>query len=280
MILIGTDWIGLSGGDVQTLINFVLPDLNNLFIITDRLQQAHVNAQVMARLFAKAIKDDPALATGGHAISDGAEAYYFGISLGGIEGGTFMGLSPDVTRGVLNVPGCEWSFMMWRSTDFNQLYPILAIIYPDPLDRQVLTAAAQSEFDYADPATFAPHLLGDPLPGTPRKHVLLQESVGDAQVPNHATETLARTIGLSGLELVQPIYGIPAGDPGPLDSAYTQWNIHPMPLPPTTNVPAPKDNGAHGGIQELGPLQDQITQFLRPDGQVAGTCGGPCDFPP
>jgi hypothetical protein len=282
MVVLGTDWIGLSTGDLPTVASSVLADLNNIAIVTDRLQQAHANVQTMTRLFMTAMKDDPALAIDGHPISDGAERYYFGVSLGGIEGATFMGISPDVVRGVLNVPGAEWSFLMWRSTDFNELYPVLALIYPDALDRQLITAAAQSEFDYADPATFAPHLLGtvaDPLPGTPAKRIIIQESIGDAQVSNRATEILARTIGLAGLELVRPVFGIVAGDPGPLDSAYTQWDSHAMPLPPTTNVPAQNDNGAHNDIQGFVPLKDQIARFFTPDGRAEATCGGPCDFP-
>src|SRR5262249_49630679 len=112
----------------------------------------------------------------------------------------------------------------------------------------------------------------------PAKRIILQESIGDAQVTNISTEVLARTMGLDGMELVQPVYGI-VEKPGPLDSAYTQWDIHPSPLPPTTNTPAPHDNGAHGGIQELPPLRLHIQDFFTADGQVQPTCGGPCDFP-
>jgi hypothetical protein len=278
MMLVGTDWIGLATADVPVIAAQVLPDLNKIYIITDRLQQSHVNAQVMARLVRRVVKDDPALAVAGHAVTDGSEAYYFGASNGGIQGATFMALAPDITRGVLNVPGCVWSFMMWRSTQFNALYPILSIIYPDPLDRQLLVAISQSEWDYSDPATFAPHLIADPLPGSPPKRIILQESVGDAQVPNRSTEMLARIMGLRGLELVHPVFGVDEVA-GPLDSAYTQWDIHPSPLPPTVNTPAEHDNGAHGGIQGLTPLREQVRRFLQPDGRVEGTCGGPCDFP-
>jgi hypothetical protein len=275
MILIGTDWIGLSTEDVGILATYVLPDLNKVYIITDRLQQAHVNFQVMQRLFAKAIKDDDALKVDGHAITDGKEVYYFGVSNGGVQGGTFMALSPDVTRGVLNVPGCEWSLMIWRSTQFNPINPLLGNLYPDPLDRQLLVAASQAEWDYADPASFARHLLADPLPGAPMKHILVQESIGDAQVPNLATRILARTMGLKGLDLTQHVYGVDEVG-GPLDSAYTQWNSNPSPLPPTTDVPAPSDNGAHNAIQGFLPLQDQIQRFYKPDGRIESTCGGPC----
>jgi hypothetical protein len=278
VVMIGTDWIGTSSADLAILAKYVVPDLNNIYIVTDRLQQAHVNAQVMTRLFTTTLRNDPALSVGGRPVSDGTEAYYFGASDGGIQGSTYMALQPDIVRGVLNVPGCEWTLMIWRSTHFNAFLPILGAIYPDPFDRQLLTAVTQSEWDYSDPATFAPHLLRDPLPGVPAKRILLQESVGDAQVPNLATEILARTIGVDGLELEQAVYGV-AEEVGPLASAYTQWNIHPQPLPPAGDMPATDDNGAHSGIQFLAPLQSQLSQFFKPDGLVQATCGGPCDFP-
>ncbi len=278
MVQVGTNWLGLAFDDIGTIANQVVLDLNQIGIVTDRLQQAQVNAQVMARLTRTQIVNDAALALDGRAVSDGAEAYYFGISNGGIQGTAFMALSPDIERGALNVPGCEWSLMMYRSSDFNRLYPLLNLVYPDALDRQLLIAASQSEWDYTDPATFAPHLLRDPLPGSIAKRILVQESIGDSQVPNLATRILARAMGLPGLNLEQPVFGVPAL-PAPLDSAYTQWNVHREPLPPTVNMPSPVDNGAHDAISVLAPLQAQLQAFLTPTGQVTQTCTGLCSFP-
>jgi hypothetical protein len=278
-ILIANDWLGVSTPDVSTIAGTVLMDINKIFLITDRLQQAHVNAQVMTRLYARAIKDDPAMSVGGRAVTDGAEMYYFGVSNGGIQGGAFLALSPTVERGVLNVPGAAWSLMIFRSTQFNPLFPLLEGLVPDRVHQQLLIAVSQSEWDHTDPLTFAPHLVKDPLPGSGRKRVILQESIGDAQVPNIATRLLARTIGLSGIGLVQPVPGVEEVA-GPVDSAYTQWDTHASPLPPAGNKPAPDDNGAHNAIQGLPALREQIRLFLRPGGEAVNTCGGPCDFPP
>ena len=41
----------------------------NVYLVTDRLQQAHVNIQVMTRLFLTTLKNDPALAVNGHAVT-------------------------------------------------------------------------------------------------------------------------------------------------------------------------------------------------------------------
>jgi hypothetical protein len=105
----------------------------------------------------------------------------------------------------------------------------------------------------------------------------LQESIGDAQVTNVATGVLARTMGIPGLDLIDPIYGVDAQQ-GPLDSAYTQWNSNPSPLPPAGDIALASDNGAHDAVYQYVPAQQQILGFLTPNGQVVQTCSGPCNF--
>jgi hypothetical protein len=277
MVQIGTDWIGLAQYDFQTVASNVLGDLNQFPIVSDRLQQAHLNAQVLVRLFLTQMKNDPQLQANGHAISDGSEIYYYGISDGGIQGGTFMALSEDVTRGVLNVPGSTWNLMMMRSHDFTSLKVFLNSVYPDFLDQQILIAALQSYWDYTDPISFAPHVLAAPLPSSPPKRILVQEAIHDAQVPNLATRLLVRSLGIPGTNLEEPVYAVDEL-PAPLDSAYTQWDVHPMPVPPDVNLPPPEDNGAHEAIRRLDPLVEQLRGFFKPDGQVTQTCNGPCVF--
>lgn len=279
VVFVGTDWIGLSSGDITALPDLLTSDLNNLYVITDRLQQAQLNTLTMTRMFVTTMKDDPAFMVNGKPVSDGSQVYYFGVSNGGIQGTTFMALTPDIVRGVLNVPGSEWSTMIYRSADIGQFGKLLALLVPDAMNRQVALAASQSEWDYTDPASYAPHLLHAPLPGVPAKRILVQESIGDAQVPNVTTRILARTMGLSGFDLTEPVVGVPAGMP-PLDSAYTQWNSHKSPLPPMDNTALPKDNGAHDAVWASQKALSQINQFCKPDGKVVSVCtGGKCDLP-
>jgi hypothetical protein len=107
----------------------------------------------------------------------------------------------------------------------------------------------------------------------------MQESIGDAQVSNLATRYLARAMGITGLQpLVEPVYGVET-QPAPLDSAYTQWNSHPMPLPPATNTSLPMDTWAHNAVWSSAKAQQQVEAFLREGGQVIDVCGGvPCDI--
>jgi hypothetical protein len=275
MVAVGTDWIGLSRDDLPTVINDVLPDFSRFHIVTDRLQQAHVNAQVLTRLFLRHLKDDPALQVNGHPVTDGSQIYYYGISNGGIQGGTYMALSEDVTRGALSVPGGEWTLMFQRSTGFLSLSTVISIEYPDALDQQILIALLQPDFDFSDPAGFAPHLLASPLPHAPVKHVLVQEGINDTSVPNVATRVLVRAIGMPGIDLVQQVYGVDEAA-APQPSAYTQWDIMPTLVPPDGNQPASTDNPVHESVRRLSLVEAQLKAFFAPDGQVEQTCAGPC----
>jgi hypothetical protein len=288
MVAVGTDWIGLSRDDLPTVINDVLPDFSHFNIVTDRLQQAHVNAQVLTRLFLRHLKNDPALQVNGHPVTNGSQIYYYGISNGGIQGGTYMALSEDVTRGALSVAGGEWTLMFQRSTGFLPLSTVLDAEYRDLLDQQILIALLQPDFDFSDPVGFAPHLLASPLPNAPVKHVLVQEGIHDTTVPNVATRVLVRAVGMPGIDLVQQVYGIPVAA-APQPSAYTQWDIMATLVPPDTNQPASTDNPVHESVRRLSLVEAQLQAFFTPDGQVQQTCTGPCvcnfaggtcDFPP
>jgi hypothetical protein len=275
MVQIGTDWTGLAAYDFPTIANDVIPNFNNINMITDRLQQAHVNAQVLTRLFIDALKNDPSLQINGSAVTDASQVYYFGLSNGGIQGGTYMGLAEDLTQGVLNVPGGEWSLLIQRSTDFVSLQQLLDIEIPDKVDQQNLLALIQPEWDYTDPLGFAPHLLATPLASTPVKQILAQEAINDAEVTNLSTRVLVRTIGLPGMDLEQQVYGVTEMS-APLSSAYTQWDVMPTPVPPPVNEAVPTDNGAHDEIRKLVDLEAQIKAFLVPGGTVTQTCTGVC----
>jgi pimeloyl-ACP methyl ester carboxylesterase len=272
LVVVATDWLGLSSNDIADLAA-VLTDLNNIYIITDRLQQGHVNTLTMTRLFKTKIFEDEALKVNGNVVVDPSTGYYLGVSLGGIQGATYMTLQKDVKKGILAVPGSVWSYMIFRSTNFNQLYPFINMYYPDALDRQFLVGISQSEWDFADPAAFARHTIAAPFADTPAKNILVMESINDAQVPNTATRVLVRTMGLTGMDLEQMPFGIPVGQ-APLESAYTQWDTRPAEAPPVENRPLADDNGAHGAIVGIDQIYVQGTAFFTPTGKVTSVCPG------
>lgn len=285
VVQLGTNWMGFSVDDRNQTVQEVLLDMSALYLVTDKALQGHVNFHVLTRLMLTALKDDPLLTlegtAGGTPVTDGGEIYYFGCSNGAIQGTGFMALSPDIERGVLDVGGGPWSLMMQRSGDFSVLAGAFVIKYPDTADQQLLFAVWQSYFDFIDPVTFAPHLLRDPLQPLGTKRVILHESYGDVQVPNLATRFLARTAGVPGLApLLFPTFGI-SEEAGPLDSAYTQWNVHPSPMPPEENITPDDENGAHDLVRRRPEVAEQLDRFFRPDGRVEQTCpvDTGCDFP-
>jgi hypothetical protein len=283
VVQVGTDWLGLTEMDRATTLGELLADLRQIDLVTDKLMQAQVDFVVLTRLVRDVLRQDPALtregAAGGTPVLDGSEVYYYGCSNGAIQGMAFMALTPDVARGVLDVGGGPWSLLMERSSGFAMLTPVLAVAYPDSADRALLIALWQSSFDHVDPATWGAHALRDPLGDVGPKQILLQESLGDALVPNLGTRYLARTLGLPGLAaLLDPPYGI-AVEAAPLPSAYTQWSVDPTPFPDDRNVP-PANNQAHNGARALPALVEQNDAFWRPDGMVTQTCPeAGCDFP-
>ncbi len=287
-IELATDFIGLSSNDLTYLGGQVLGKFDELAVTTDRLQQAQINFVLLARLARTKLKDLAALTVegtaGGRPLVDGSQVYYLGGSQGGIFGNTIVALSPDLDRGVLNVGAGNYSMMLPRASAFAQFQIILGAAYPDLLAQQLLVALSQSYWDYSDPISFARTNLEDELPGPDgnpmaKKRILLQESHNDSQVPNLATRTIARTMGLSQLApAIEPVFGLQQ-TAGPLDSAYVQYDTKLMPPPSKTNMGTGIDNGAHGSLGRIPAVVQQLDEFLRPGGQVRNTCGASCVFP-
>jgi hypothetical protein len=280
--LIATDWAGLSkyeGTDAagSGAAAKALQDINGAPWIGERLQQAIINAVVLARTARQAIARDPALFVGGAQVVDDTRIDYYGISLGGVMGSCLMGFSPDLERGVLNVGAAGWSTLFQRSTNWLLFKLFLDVSYPDRVDQQIILEIMQASLDPVDGMSIARHVLVDPLPGNPAKQVLLQMAVHDAQVPNIASEMAARTLELPLLSSSpKAVYGMTPVD-GPQKSAFTIWDTHEEPTP-LGNVSASVtvENTAHGDIRALPALMDQIDVFFR-TGDVVSTCDGVCD---
>lgn len=273
-VAVATNWIGLSSEDQEAAV-IALSNINRFPSIADRLQQSLVNAMVLYRTARGQFGGQTAFQVNGMPAFDRTKAYYYGISLGGIMGTSFMGYSTECDRGVLNVAGGNWALLLQRSSNFSA-YSIGLADYPDPADRQVLFVLLQSLFDPSDGVNVAPHMLADRLPMVPEKHVLFQMAVGDAQVSNLASEMVVRSMRLPMLTPTpRHTFGIPEMT-GPLDAAFTVWDEHPMPAPDLTNRPA-MNNNTHGSIRDLMALKEQIGRFLTPTGRVEHTCDGPCD---
>ncbi|MFM2247869.1 MAG: hypothetical protein RL071_3944, partial [Pseudomonadota bacterium] len=260
-VLLATDWIGLSGGDLDLIIDEVVPDLGRINLVTDRLAQSQINALSLVELGQGALTVDPALdAALGVDRSGGApaplvldgEVYYYGVSLGGVQGSTFVSLCPEVDRAVLAVPGAGWGHMIQRSTHFREIALVINALYPDPLSQLVFISMMQHDFDRSDPAANGALLGADPdYPDRAAPTVILQEGIGDVQVPNLATNILARRLGAAHLEVAGDTIGGLSTTPSPAVGAVVLTAVT-LPenladyTPPESNLIPERDNNVHG----------------------------------
>lgn len=137
---------------------------------------------------------------------DANDVTYFGVSLGGILGGSFLSVAPDVPRGALVVPGGHLSRELFAvEVGTSYLWPFIS-------DRSGIDPASehwtpflagfeplvQLGLDPGDPANLGVHVVapGTQLPGSQPRQVLMLEAEGDNWVPNEANEALRRALGI------------------------------------------------------------------------------------
>lgn len=265
-ILIATTWRGLTSSDLSVPV-FVGADPGRFPELTDKLAQGVANNVALSRLILEGgLLDDPALM----GLADPGDLKYYGISLGGIEGSVLVALSQHISHAVAHVPGSTWSTMLERSSNWTSFEPLVMDSLDEPADRQLLYAATQLLWDPVDPASYAADLQG--------RSLLLQESIGDEQVPNMTTESMARGMGAVLLEpAVYAVEGLSAGAAPLAGPALSQFDPQTA-LPPESNRPAPV-TGAHGDPRVWEGAKLQTMRFLDPldPGVVEHYCGAdPC----
>jgi hypothetical protein len=290
----GTDWWGLAAAD-QAFDAGVIANLNLFPVVADRLQQGVVNTLYLGRLMRNphGFASNPVFQSGGRPVIDSSHLYYYGNSQGGIAGGMATAVAPDWTRAVLGVTGIDFgNLLVQRSTDFTPLKAILETSYPDQSLYPVILDIVQQLWDRGDPDGYAPQMTAHPLPDTPSHTVLMQIAYGDFQVSIYAAAAEARSVGVSAHQpALGPtrsrdrnlFYGIPAIRSYPFaGSAIEIWDSGPARVqpPPVGNVPpAPGANNAdtHFDPRYTPAAQQQITDFLAPNGSVVNVCGSaPC----
>ena len=286
-VFCATDWAGMSTLDVPNVLT-LLQDLSRFPTLADRAQQGFVNFMYVGRWM---LKRD-----WGAAPVDRSRLFYDGNSQGGIMGGALTALAPDFERGVLGVPGMNYSTLLRRSVDFDMYAkgeiegvdtPVgLYDNYPNELERPLLLSLIQLLWDRGEANGYAHHMTDDPLPGTPTHDVLLHVAFGDHQVANVSAEVEARTIGASVVwpalapgrhTDVDPYFGIPRIESYPFGgSALVVWDDG-TPAPPITNTPPREGQDPHSAPRNSPAARLQKSEFLRVGGTVVDVCdGAPC----
>jgi hypothetical protein len=270
-VILAGDFIGLTERQLE-LAPLAVNDMNRGTQITEKLAQALIDFISLENAARGPMATSPAFMVNGHSVIDTTKIYYVGGSLGGIMGNAFMAYDPNITRGVLAVPGGIWSLLLERSAAWHALLGAAQGAYEDPEVYQLNLAFLGMGFEPYDPVTTAAHVLKDPLPGVPAKKILIWYTLGDCLVTNISTEVIARTMGI---DVLAPSVRMPwhlTAKTGPLESGVMIFDDHPTPLPPETNVPPAVDNGTHSGINRKPAALRAVKSFLI-DGEAVQACG-------
>ena len=195
------DWFGFAEGDLANVLTMLL-DVSNFRTLADGAQQGMLNKMFLARamLHPDGFAADPAFQDAqGQSLIDTREAFYDGNSQGGIMGGPVVALSRDIHRGVLGVPGMNYSTLLRRSVDFDLYSVPMFTAYPDDLDRSVVLALIEMLWERAENNGYAHHMNtaasdNTTLPGSPDNHILLHVGFSDHQVTMWSADVMARTL--------------------------------------------------------------------------------------
>lgn len=286
-----TNWAGMSSPDTQpslleSFIFKVVADPDNTDALADRLRQGQANTLVLARMMHEGdFNADPAFqgedGTGVLLADD--EIYYWGASLGGIQGHLFAGLTPTIEKLVLDVPAINFSLILQRATPFLQFEALLDIVTADRMDQAVGLGLSHELWVPGDPSALATHITSDPLPGSIPKKVLLHVALHDQQVSNLGSQLAGASQGIPVHEssVMQDLAGM-SNSTGPQDSAYMVIDTAAFDLtnpdhlpfvPPLINDQA-IGNGCdpHNRLRVTPAAVDQIRLFLRPGGRIETTC--------
>ena len=291
ILFCATDWYGMATGDVPNVAT-MLADMSNFPTLPDRVQEGMLAQLFLARL----VKDPRGFAShtsfraSGKPLLQTGAVYYDGNSQGGIIGGALIAVSQDITRGVLGVPGMNYSTLLDRSVDFASYEGVMNAAYPSEMERQLLFGLIQPLWDRAENNGYAAHITKNLLPKTPRHEVLLHVGFGDHQVANLAAEVMARTIGARtnrgflapgrhwGLD---PTWGMPRFSGSWSGSAIVYWDSGTR-TPPNTNTPPAHGAGLANHDSHEDPRATYLARvqkdlFLRANGSVRDVCrNAPC----
>jgi hypothetical protein len=280
MTVVAGDFIGLTTNDLPYVVDAV-NDFNLGAHVSEKLAQSIIDFMSLETATRTTFAASPQFSFNNQPVIDPAHVYYVGGSLGGIMGNVFMAYDPNITQGVLAVPGGNWSMLIERSVAWNDLQPALMASYADLDVHQILIAMLGMALEPYDAITTAEHVLQNPLPNTPVKNILIWYGLGDCYVSNITTEMVARTMGIQILapSVKSPWNLTPMA--GPMTNGVNVFDRHDAYQPPTTNVPPAMDNGTHGGVNTEPAALRLAFQFIL-QSTITPQCGlpgapAPCD---
>jgi hypothetical protein len=243
--------------------------------VADRLHQGLLNFVLATRMMKTSFADDAMFG----AYVDPSNAYYLGISQGGIFGGTFMAITQDVERGTVCVYGQPYNVLLNRSVDFDMYFAILKAGFNDSRDLQIILALIQGLWDHTEPNGYTHKISNDPFPNTPEHSVLMRAAIGDHQVTTLGAHIGARAVGATHLDTgIRDVWGLDTATGMNEGSTYVEYDFG-LPMDPIENVPQDACEDPHGKLRKLEEARMQMDNFFQ-TGVVENFCtDGVCSFP-
>lgn len=280
-IFFGTSLAGMSAEDVPRAVN-ALGNMNAFSYLADRLHQGLLEYMLLARSMRERLADVDAIASRGIVVN-AEELFYSGISQGGIFGGSYMALSPDITEGHLGVPGNNYSTLLQRSIDFTGYAVVMNNSYPNPVDQAVGLEAYQLLWNQTDPVTYLRHITAEPFEGTPVHRALFAPAKGDYQVSVMTNEIAARSdIDIKLMEHYGHDVDLVDPQPYPYTGSGVVLYDFGNPWPEPGNNPPAEDEALgdpHGKPRRIDAHNVQMVHFFRSGGEIIDVCEGePCVF--
>jgi hypothetical protein len=277
-VVFASTWKGMSGADQLAIIDMLNTRPGAFNIIPERSVQGFVEFMAAAKVMRGAMADDDAVKfpnAEGTSVIDPDTMHYYGISQGGILGGAYTALSPDITRSVMSVGGMPYSVLLPRSVDFDPFFALFRIHFSDQRDRMLIIAGlVQQLWDMGEGAGYAHDM---------DKQVLLQTAINDHQVTTLGFHIKARAWGASSVQpQTRAIWGIEEREPPFEGSAMVEFlynDIMGEPVearPPEKEPELPRNGDPHECPRRHPAGQQQIDTFLK-TGVVDHYCEGICD---
>lgn len=276
-ITFAIDWKGMSDDDYNSIIVMTATNLADFPFVAERSHQGFAEFAVALRVVRDQLSADEVLMKDGGALVDRDTIGYYGNSQGGIYGAGYLGMSTDLTRGILGVPGAPYGLLLPRSYDFDPYFLILKTKWEDHRDITVNIALMSMIWEPTEGAGWLRSMNEDPAPGVPAKQVLIQDAIGDAQVTTLGAQIMARAYGASTVApQTRPIWGVDEAAGGFTGSAIVEWIYPDGAEEPYTNTPPDHELDTHECPRREWAAKAQLRDFLV-DGVVNQYCDGICE---
>lgn len=279
-VIVAANWTGMEEADAPMVAAGLAQSASNFHRLPEGTYQGFAEFMAVLRVATEQLPNDDATKFMENeqlvGSMDGSDFAYYGISQGGILGGAYVGLSPDLDRAVLGVTGGPYSFLTHRSADFEPFFEIIKAKYDDHREINLLIQNFQLVWDAGDNTGWGYDMNRDVPAGYPSKTVLIQNAIGDSQVSTFAGHLQARMYGASTVApQTRPIFGIDERTAPFTGSAIVEWEYSDLEPEPLENIPANHDTDPHECPRRNEAGQEQVVHFLN-TGEVEQFCDGAC----